>query len=200
VLLSVRDGLPAAPWLATRARLLLGRSLELEGDREGAEVHYRVAAATTDRELRRWAQSALSAPVPAAEVRAMPLLAEGRRHREAGRRRESAEAFAAALRAWPDCQEAAVRAAEDELGHGRAKPAREILSRLPGGATRPPWVRPWSWLLLAQAEDLDGDREAALRLYKKVHDEPYGRAELRNLSAAGLRRRFVPREPTVPPK
>jgi thioredoxin-like negative regulator of GroEL len=145
--------------------------------------------------LRRRAQEALASPLPADEVRATPLVAEGRRHREAGRWRESAEAFGAALRIWPECQEAAVRVAEDELARGRWKPARDTLSRLRSDHARPPWVRAWSRLLRGQAEDLAGDREAAVQQYKKVLEEPYGRAELRNLAAAGLKRPFVPREP-----
>ena len=192
--LSVRDGVPAAPWLGAKARLLLGRSLELEGDREGAEVHYRVAAASTDAGLRDRARQAMASPIPDAEVRATPLLAEGRRHRDAGRWHEASEAFRAAAKAWPEGQEAAVRVAEDELAHGEVRAAREALSRLGTDAPRPPWVPAWSRLLLAQVHDLSGEREAAVREYKKVFAEPYGRKELKNLAAAGLRRPFAPRE------
>jgi hypothetical protein len=197
VLLPVRDGVPGAAWVGARARLLLGRSLELEGDREGALAHYRLAATSTDRELRRRGQQALQAEIPAAEVRASTLLAEGRRHREAGRWTESMDPFAAALRIWPECQEAALRVAEDELAHGLAKAARERLerlSRVPESQVRPPWVRPWSWLLRAQADDLAGEREAAVLQYKKVYEQPFGRAELRDLASAGLRHPFVARE------
>jgi len=192
-LLPARNGVAGTPWVGARARLLLGRSLELEGDREGAEVHYRIAAATADPGLRRRAQEALTSPLPDEEVRATPRLAEGRRHREAGRRQEAAESFAAALRLWPECQEALVRVAEEELARARPRLARELLERLDVDP-RPPWVLPWSRLLLAQVEDLEGDREAAVALYQKVFAAPYGRAELRNLAAAGLKRPFAPRD------
>jgi tetratricopeptide (TPR) repeat protein len=192
-LLPARDGVPGTPWVGARARLLLGRSLELEGDREGAEVHYRVAANSADQPLQRRAEEALSSPVAEEEVRATPRLAEGRRHREAGRRQEAAEAFAAALRSWPECQEALVRVAEEELARARPRTARELLERLDEDDPHPPWIRPWSRLLLAQVEDLEGNRAEAVVLYQKVFKAPYGRAELKNLAAAGLKRPFVPR-------
>ena len=45
-LLAIKDGTPELPALGARARLLLGRSLEWEGDRDGAQAHYRLAAAS----------------------------------------------------------------------------------------------------------------------------------------------------------
>jgi hypothetical protein len=50
-LLPLLDASPDQPALGARARLLLGRSLELEGEREGALAHYR--AAVPDRDARK---------------------------------------------------------------------------------------------------------------------------------------------------
>src|SRR6185295_17905340 len=68
-LLPVKDGVPEAAWVGPTARLLLGRCLELEGDRDAALVHYRRAAEGADKSLKRRAQQALAAPIPAREVR-----------------------------------------------------------------------------------------------------------------------------------
>lgn len=191
-LLEVKDGVPEAPWLAPKAHLLLGRSLELEGDRDGALVHYRLAAAAPDRELRRRARTAVASPIPAAEVRAAHPVAEARRLRESGRTRESAEAYREALAAWPDCQEAALRVAEEEMRRGHAGLAREALQRLASRErTSPPWVRVWSVLLLARLHDLAGEREAAVNAYKEVFEAPWGQAELREAAAAGLQRPYA---------
>src|SRR6185436_3784688 len=65
-LLPLLDAGAGRPALAARARLLIGRSLELEGESDGAAAHYRAAAA--DRESRKRAQSALARPLSAAEV------------------------------------------------------------------------------------------------------------------------------------
>ncbi len=61
-LLLAQQGSPEAPWVAARVHFLLGRSLELEGDRDAALSHYRAAAEGGDRELRRRAQAALASP------------------------------------------------------------------------------------------------------------------------------------------
>lgn len=192
-LLAAKDGAPDAAWIGPKARYLLGRSLELEGDREGALAHYRLAAAAGDRELKRRAQAALASPIPPREVHATALLAEARRLRETGHEHEAAELYREALSAWPDCQEAALRAAEEDLRQGRVDAARGALEDLSRERSpRPPWVRPWSWLLLARAHDLAGEREAAVKAYKKVWEAPLGQARLRELAAAGLERPYAP--------
>lgn len=200
-LLPVREGTSEAPALAGRARWLLGRSLELEGDREAALVHYRRAVAVGDRETRRRAQAALDKPLGAKEVQAWQLVVEARRDHEAGRAEEAAEGFRAALRLQPDSQEAALRVAEDELGHGRIGPARQFLAQVPDeGPVDPPWVRPWRRLLEARTLDLAGERQRAVELYRNVLEEPYGQPEVRHEAEAGLRRPFAPSSGVRPRK
>lgn len=193
VLLPAREGSPEAPYLAARARLALGRSLELEDDRDAALAHYRLALSTSDRELRRQVLSALASPLSVGEVRAAQLLADVRRFRERGSRREAAERARRALEAWPKSQEAALRVAEDDLEHGRAQEARRLLNELDNiKVLQPPWVRPWSWLLRGRLHDLKGERAAALDEYKRVLLEPYGREELRELATDGLQHPYAP--------
>jgi tetratricopeptide (TPR) repeat protein len=192
VLLPVRDGPPDAPEVGQRARLLLGRALELEGDREAAEPHYRRAVAGPDRQLRKETQAALAQPLSGDEVRASHLLAEARRLRERGRREEAADVYRQALRLWPRSQEAALRVAEDDLRLGRRERAAETVDKLTRETEpAPPWVRPWSWLLRAQLLDLSGERSAAVALYRRVLDQPHGQDELSERAAEGLRRPFA---------
>ena len=196
-LLPARDGGGAGPAAGQRARILLGRSLELEGDRDAARPHYERAAEGPDRELRKQAQEALARPVPAEHVRALHLIADARRARERGRAADAADVYRQALRLWPRSQEAALRVAEDDLDHGRGGPAREALEDL--GRERnpdPPWIRPWSWLLRAEMLDLAGEREEALGEYRKVLADPHGQDELKARAADGLRRPFAPADTT----
>jgi hypothetical protein len=193
-LLPVREGPAGAPELGQRARLLLGRALELEGDREGAEPHYRRAAAGPDRQLRKEAQTALARPRAVHEVRALQLLAEARRLRERGRVEAATEAYRDAWQLWPRCQEAALRVAEDDIRQGRRDRAAELVDELTReDEPAPPWVRPWSWLLRGQLLDLSGERSAALAQYRRVLAEPHGQDELRERAAEGLRQPFVAR-------
>lgn len=199
VLLPARDGGPAGGAAGQRARLLLGRALELEGDRDGALAHYQRAAAGPDRELRKRAQAALSRSLPADEVRALHLVAEARRAREGGRAGEAATVYRQALRLWPASQEAALRVAEDDLHHGRGETARRAIEDL--GRERdatPPWVRPWIWLLRAECLDLAGERAAALDHYRKVLSDPHGQDELKQRAEEGLRRPFAPADEAKP--
>jgi hypothetical protein len=190
-LLWFRNGFPEAPWLALRARLLLGRTLELEGDREAALVHYRAAAASTEKDVRKRAERALRHPVPEAEVKAVTPLAEARRHREAGRIRDAVQDYRSALDAWPACAEARVRVAEDELRRGRPLVAKAHLHELGVIETpHPPWVRPWTWLLKAYQHDLADEREAAVILYKLVLTKPYGDDDLAREAKVRLRQPF----------
>lgn len=197
-LLAVRDGgAEAAPSVA-RARLLLGRCLESEGDREGAVGHYRRAAHAADRAVRRQAEAALKRPLPATEVEALAALAQARRLHEAGRQREAAEAYRRALRAWPGSREAALLAAEDEILHGEPERAREAVAQAEDDeAPQPPWLRPWATLLRAHLLDVAGQRERAVVEYKKVLERPLGRADLRERAEDGVRRPFRARRPSV---
>jgi tetratricopeptide (TPR) repeat protein len=180
--LPVKDGLPGMPALAARARLLLGRSLEMEGDRDGAEAHYRVAADATDRDTRRLAERALANPRPPGEVRALHFLGEARRDLETGREREAAANYRDALEAWPSSPEAALGVADAAIGDGELERARGLLRGLDtDGLRAPPSLRAWSHLLEGELLDLEGRREPAVQLYKKVLQDP--------CAAAGVKQR-----------
>jgi hypothetical protein len=199
-LLSAREGGAAGAAAGQRARLRLGRALELEGDRDGARAHYERAEAGPDRELRKEARAALAHPLPVEEVRARHWIAEARRAREAGHAAEAAAAYRQALRQAPRSHEAALRVAEDDLAHGRDDSARRALDDLERvDDPEPPWVRPWSWLLRAEAFDLAGERAAALEEYRRVLAEPHGQDELKERAADGLRRPFAPADALPPP-
>jgi hypothetical protein len=190
-LLLVKDGPPQIAGALLRARLLLGRALECEGDREGAIAHYRRAAASADRDVRREAEAALRAPIPAAEMEGLALVAQARRLREAGRRREAAEAYRRAARAWPESEEARLMAAEDDLLHGDPADAKDAVHDVAGeDEPQPPWLRSWSRLLEGHLLDLEGERKRAVAEYKKVLERPYGLAELRERAEDGLRRPY----------
>jgi hypothetical protein len=198
-LLPARDGGRGVASAGQRARWLLGRALELEGDRDGARAHYQRAAAGPDRALRKRAQEALRHPLPAEEVRALHLIGEARRARARGDAAEAAGAYRQALRLWPRSQEAALRVAEDDLAHGRPAAAKDALEDLRRDRDpEPPWVRPWSFLLRAEMLDLEGDREAALDEYKKALADPHGQDDLKVRAAHGLRRPFTAAETTGP--
>jgi hypothetical protein len=190
-LLAVKDGPPEIAGALLRARLLLGRSLELEGDREGAMAHYRRAATSADRALRREAEAALRTPIGPPELEGRVLVAQARRLREAGRRREAAEVYRRAARAWPASLESRLLAAEDDLLHGRPEEAKEAVDDVAGEEEpEPPWLRSWSRLLKGHLLDLEGERERAVVEYKKVLKAPFGTAELRERAEDGLRRPF----------
>lgn len=190
-LLPGKDGLPGNPALAAEARWLLGQSLELEGDPDGAFAHYRLSASSGDKDWRKRAQASLERPLSAAEVRARHAIGEARRDRQAGRWREAAESYREALAASPKSAEAMLGAAEAELRAGRAEAARALLRDLEeNGPGDPPWLRSWSWLLLGQAHDLEGEREAAVLQYKKVLKTSFRRSELRDAATSGLRSPF----------
>ena len=190
-LLLVKDGPAEIAGALLRARLLLGRALESDGDREGAIAHYRRAATSADREVRRGAEDALRTPIPATELEGLSLVAQARRLREAGRRREAAEAYRRAARVWPESQEARLLAAEDDLLHGNPDDARDAVDDVAGDdEPRPAWLRSWSRLLKGHLLDLDGERRRAVDEYKKVLKTTYGLAELRERAEDGVRRPF----------
>lgn len=190
-LLLVKDGPAEIAGALLRSRLLLGRALELEGDREGALAHYRRAATSADRDVRRQAESALRVPIPAAEVEGLALVAQARRLREAGRKREAAEVYRRAARVWPESREARLLAAEDDLLHGDPDDAKDAVDDVADeDEPQPPWLRSWSRLLKAHLLDLDGERRRAVVEYKQVLKTTYGLAELRERAEDGLRRPY----------
>jgi tetratricopeptide (TPR) repeat protein len=158
-LLLAKDGPPEIAGALLRGRLLLGRCLESEGDREGAVAHYKRAATSADRDVRRQAEAALRTPMSAAELEGLALIAQARRLREAGQRREAAELYRRAARVWPASQEARLLSAEDDVLHGRPEDAKDTVDDLEDeDDPQPPWVRPWSRLLKGHLLDLDGQR------------------------------------------
>jgi tetratricopeptide (TPR) repeat protein len=190
-LLPAKDGLPGMPALAARARLLLGRSLEMEGDRDGAAVHYRAAADGPDRDTRRQAERALAHPRPPGEVRALHFLGEARRDGETGRGREAAANYRDALEAWPSSTEAALGVADAAIREGELERARELLRTLDrDGLQAPPFLRAWAHLLEGELLDLEGRREPAVQLYKKVLTDPCAAAGVRQRAGAAARTPF----------
>jgi tetratricopeptide (TPR) repeat protein len=190
----VLEGASGAPWVGPRARMVAGRSLEIEGNRAAAAVHYRAAAAGSDRATREQAAAALRSPMSDRAVTGRQRLAAMRRLTEAGRDAEAAAAARRVLEVWPECPEALVRVAEVDVAEGRLARARAVLDRLVRGERiEPPWVRPWCRLLLGQIHDLSGDRPAALHEYKEVWNDPCGRGDLRARAAAGIERPFTGR-------
>jgi len=194
-LLPLLAGGTGLPSLAARARLLIGRSLELEGEREGAAAHYRAASA--DRESRKRAQAALARPLSAAEVEGRQRLALARRAREAGRLDVAAARAREALSAWPAAREAALIVAEQELREGDEEV--RVPSIEEAGGDEPPWLVAWSRLLRARQADARGQRASALDLYKKVYEHPCRRPDLRDGAAEGLRAPFHPDRPRAVP-
>jgi hypothetical protein len=192
VLLPLRRA-AAAGAVGARAAFLLGRSLELEGDREGAAAHYRTAASGGDKEVRRRAQRALATPLAAGEVKAGQLIGQARRAREAGDVAESARLFRAALESWPRSLEAELRVAEDELHRGLVQEARPRLRRLAEAERpQPPWVAAWARLLRARLHDMDGARADAVVGYRHVLEAPFAQDELRRAATEGMRHAYGP--------
>ena len=144
-----------------------------------------------DREWRKRAQGRRSRiRCPAAEVsgrqRLAPRAARARGRRAARRRPRTR---ARPSRAWPAVARGGARSwRRQELRAGRAKDARvpEVDEAREG---EPPWLVPWSRLLRAQQADLEGERAAAVALYKKV----YANAVAAAGAAARPRRRVCAR-------
>jgi len=195
----VKDGGSGSAAGPARARYLLGRSLEMEGDREGALAHYRIAAGGADKEWRQRASAAVSTPIPPARVRALVALGEARRRREAKRGIDSGGANDAiplareALRHWPQSMEAALTLVDERLRAGDAGGARAAWPRNDARQqAETPWLRPWEWLLEAESHDLEGRREDAVQQYKKVLQDSFRRADLEERAEAGIKGRFRP--------
>jgi tetratricopeptide (TPR) repeat protein len=187
--------LPVGAEWTGRARLLLGRSLELEGDRTAAEAHYREAARTGGKEVRQRASAALDTRIPAAELRGLHLVWEARRLAEDGKATLAAARYADARQAWPASVEALLGVAEELVRAGQGGELRPRLEALAADrASTPPWLRPWAALLAARLNDLAGRRPEALRLYREVVRRPSGDTRLAAEARRGLVTPF-----TVPP-
>lgn len=183
---------PRPPAMVARARLLLARCLELQGDRGAAVAAYQRASAASDPEVRSLAHAALRDPPSAAQLRGLQSLAKARRLEEAGDSAAAVSAYREAAQAWPAGAEAALRVAEDDLRHGRTAGVREIVARVAGDEATPAWLRALAHLLRGQLADLQQDRKVALAEYKIVFNAPMGRHELRTRAADGLDRPYVP--------
>jgi hypothetical protein len=191
--LQVKDGAPGAPGLAGQARYLLGRALELEGDREGALAHYKAAAASADKDVRKRAEAALDDPIPAGEVQGRHALFEARRQREAGHAKLALERYREAYAAWPESAEARLGLAEEEIRAGRAAMALQLEPDLGSDKPQDPgWLRGGGGLLRARANDLYGARAAALVRYKKLQEQPHAQNDLKDAAAAGLKAPYRP--------
>jgi tetratricopeptide (TPR) repeat protein len=191
-----KDGIPGNVAAAPRARFLLGRSLEMEGDREGALAHYRIAASGADQEWRARARAAIRTPLPAARVRALAALGEARRRRDAKRGDEAIRFAREALDHWPESMEAALAVAGERLEAGDVAGARRAWPRADARQlAETPWLRPWEWILAARRDDLEGRREEAVQQYKKVLQERLRRPELEEAAEAGIKRVFRPSGP-----
>jgi len=188
-----KDGIPGNPVAAVRARYLLGRSLEMEGDRDGALAHYRIAAGGADSEWRERGREAMSTPMAPARVRALLALGEARRRREAKRGEDEIPLAREALRHWPESVEAALTLVDDRLADGDAAGARAAWPRPdPRQQAETPWLRPWEWLLDAERHDLEGRRDEAVQQYKKVLQDRRRRPDLEARAEAGIKGRFRP--------
>jgi len=181
-------GCEEAGWVGPRASLVVGRSLDLEGEREAAVDHYRRAAAGEDARAAERARAALAHPPSAAERRAARLLAEAARLREAGRVEEARASCLEALRARPADAEARVCVAEDRIEKGDADAARALVRGVATSDEEPAWILSRARLVLARALEQRGDGESALRLYNQLWQAPLGRPSVREAAAAGIRR------------
>ena len=190
----VNDGIPGNAAAVPRARYLLGRGLEIEGDREGALAHYRIAAGGADTEWRERGRAAVSNPMPRARIRALLALGEARRRREAKRGEDVIPLAREALRHWPESMEGALTLVDELLVAGDTAGARTAWPRRdPRQLAETPWLRPWEWLLEAERHDLEGRREEAVQQYKKVLQDSFRRADFEERAEAGIRGAFRPR-------
>jgi hypothetical protein len=192
-------GVPDAAWVGPRAELVVGRTLELEGDRGAAVAHYRRAAAGRDPLSTRRALDALAHAASPGAVRAAALLARARRAREGGDEAEAEATCLLAFQADPTNGEARLCVARASLREGRWVAARRIAREI-AVAGSPAWLRPPARLVLAEALAREGDREDALVAYKEVWEEPYARPLLRQAAATAILR-LAPRArlPDAPP-
>ena len=165
-------GTPQAAWVGPRAELVVGRSLELEGERDEAAAHYRRAAQGGDPRAAQRAREALARPASPAEVQATALLARARREREAGRDREAQAYCLQAFSSFPQDDEARLCAARESLRAGRPDAARSLGRAIVDGHG-PAWLRPGARLVLAEALEARGEPAGSAALaYRRVWDEP----------------------------
>lgn len=184
----VTGGVAEAAWVGPRASLVVGRSLDLEGDRSAAVPHYRRAAAGGDPAAAAQARKALDSPLTARERLAWQRLGRSRRLEEEDRPEEARAVCLEAHRADPSNVEGRVCAAEASLLGGRPDSARALVQDLAEDEETPLWLRPRARLTLAGALEREGRGKAALSLYKKVWEEPSGRPALRAAAATAIAR------------
>ena len=167
--LRARSGAPGTPWVSERAERVIARGLDLER-RAGSP-----------------------------EVRALALLAQGRRLRERGDELSAEAACRRAFATYPSNDEGRLCAARESLRQGRPAAAR-ALARAVADGEGAPWLQPFARLVLARALEDEGDRAGALELYRRAWEEPLGREALR-AEAAGAIRRLDPSAalPDAPP-
>jgi tetratricopeptide (TPR) repeat protein len=177
-----------ATWVAPRAELVVGRSLEMEGEADAARAHYERAAAALDPSAARRAQLALAHPVTPGERRADRFLREAQSQRSAGRPEEAEALCLEAFRAFPADSSARLCAGRASLRAGRAEAARTLARAVLDDEDAPPHLRPQAWLLLGAASEKDHDPRAAVLWYRRAWDEPYGRAALRAEAARAIER------------
>jgi tetratricopeptide (TPR) repeat protein len=194
VLRAACDPAPENVEVSLEAHQLLGEALELQGHRDRAVGHYRVAESSANADLRRRAAASLARPRPRDEVAALRLVAQARRLAERPDPEGSADRYRSALRLWPACREAHVGVAQGALRAGQVREARRLLRSAADatGDDAPPWVSTWGRLLSARVLDATGDRDEAVVLYKEVLKAPMGREDLRSEAEAGLKNRWNP--------
>lgn len=114
-------------------------------------------------------------------------LARARRLHEAGNAAEAAVAFAEVLRLAPRNDEARMRVAEHDLDERQLEPAFRRLRELDGqDRLTPPYVRPWTDLLLARVLAASGKDAAAREHYTRVWERPGGLEALRGEAGRAL--------------
>jgi tetratricopeptide (TPR) repeat protein len=186
--LPAEAGSASPAWIAPRAALVVARTLEIEGRREEAVVHYRKAVSGGDEGAARAARVALHRPLSPGQGRALVALAAARRHAEDGEVALSRACCLEALRAEPANAEARVCVAEERLDAGEPGAARGLVASVVASDDTTRWLRTRARLVLARALEQRGDDGDALRLYKEVWQNPSGRPASREAAAAGIGR------------
>jgi tetratricopeptide (TPR) repeat protein len=188
---ALRTSFADRPVLRSKTQLLLGRCLELEGDREAAVARYQQAASSPDEHVRNTARKARSESLSSSEIEAAHLIGDARRLAEAGRNQESRALYRRIHALDPEQAEALLSLAEEELLSGNTKTARAFIEQvIDRKSLNPPWLRSWAYLLLGHAHDLDDERQDALQAYEHVIRAPIGRSDFFERAEAAKNRSF----------
>ncbi|MBN2369033.1 MAG: hypothetical protein JXO72_00930 [Vicinamibacteria bacterium] len=187
----LRTSFADRPVLRSRSQLLLGRCLEIEGDREAAMALYQQAASSPDPNIRDAARKASSQPLSSSETEVAHLIGDARRLAEAGRLQECMALYRRVHALDPEQDEALLSLAEEDLLARNANTARVFIDRVIGKKLLdPPWLRPWAHLLSGHAYDLAGKRQDAIHAYERVINKPLGRSDYHERAAAAIRQPF----------